>query len=402
MHLSSSIIDPLDKHFVHIEEKPQSPRPRPVIMFAGEATSVYHPSTIHGAYLSGIREAHRLDFAVSPIANNFNIFNSDVMYRRTFKLRKQLDPAPSFTMESQRQLLYGTSNNGGDDLDLQGGQHTSNCKENSLPFAKIQQPLNKRRPGLRSSRVFGTGDSHVVSDGGIESIASSPQGRSSRRMIHLKTNCKYESSEKNISDESAIIRHRVCTSRNTVETDRALLRGCDSFGTDLKALNLMRHKMGVVGDPKSLQARYRELAKAGGDLFIPELDEANSSRIILPETVLDCFTASSSMPNSNSTLEKSENLSSGSSNKKRPIINPPKLSKRVKREEKTLPGVSIPVRVTTTRSGRQSISRVASLFDNHCRTKVNRQPKEDFKPQQKVIQTRSGRRSIPTNIKLQD
>jgi hypothetical protein len=31
----------------------------PVLMFAGEHTSPYHPSTIHGAFLSGIREAYR-------------------------------------------------------------------------------------------------------------------------------------------------------------------------------------------------------------------------------------------------------------------------------------------------------------------------------------------------------
>ena len=31
------------------------------VQFAGEATTKYHPSTIHGAYLTGIREASRLD-----------------------------------------------------------------------------------------------------------------------------------------------------------------------------------------------------------------------------------------------------------------------------------------------------------------------------------------------------
>ena len=54
----SPIIDLLDKLFIENEEKKQSPTPRPVIMFAGEATSAYHPSTLHGD-LSGIREAHR-------------------------------------------------------------------------------------------------------------------------------------------------------------------------------------------------------------------------------------------------------------------------------------------------------------------------------------------------------
>lgn len=37
-------------------------RGRPRILFAGEATTRYHPSTVHGAWLTGLREATRLDF----------------------------------------------------------------------------------------------------------------------------------------------------------------------------------------------------------------------------------------------------------------------------------------------------------------------------------------------------
>ena len=37
-------------------------RGRPRVLFAGEATTRFHPSTVHGAWLTGLREATRLDF----------------------------------------------------------------------------------------------------------------------------------------------------------------------------------------------------------------------------------------------------------------------------------------------------------------------------------------------------
>ena len=56
----------------------------PTLMFAGEHTTPFHPSTIHGAFLSGIREAYRLDCAVDPEAlGNFQ-FSEEELYQRTF------------------------------------------------------------------------------------------------------------------------------------------------------------------------------------------------------------------------------------------------------------------------------------------------------------------------------
>lgn len=60
-------------------EKPK----RPLIMFAGEATTPYHPSTIHGAFESGIREAYRLDLALEP-----TVFDDSCLYQPTFSVRR--------------------------------------------------------------------------------------------------------------------------------------------------------------------------------------------------------------------------------------------------------------------------------------------------------------------------
>jgi len=66
---------------------------RPLIMFAGEATTPYHPSTIHGAFESGIREAYRLDLALEPTLTDGITFDESFLYKPTFSVRRgQADP----------------------------------------------------------------------------------------------------------------------------------------------------------------------------------------------------------------------------------------------------------------------------------------------------------------------
>lgn len=62
---------------------------KPLVLFAGEHTTPYHPSTIHGAFLSGIREAYRLDLTLEPALNDFLDFQSDHMYTRTFPVKRR-------------------------------------------------------------------------------------------------------------------------------------------------------------------------------------------------------------------------------------------------------------------------------------------------------------------------
>ncbi|KAL7543904.1 hypothetical protein ACHAXR_013291 [Thalassiosira sp. AJA248-18] len=74
-----------------VEESDEKPE-RPLIMFAGEATTPYHPSTIHGAFETGIREAYRLDLALEPELNGIT-FDESYLYQPTFSVRRgQADP----------------------------------------------------------------------------------------------------------------------------------------------------------------------------------------------------------------------------------------------------------------------------------------------------------------------
>lgn len=62
---------------------------KPLIMFAGEHTTPYHPSTMHGAFLSGIREAYRYDIFVAPELNGNMEFETDhKIYEYTFTTKR--------------------------------------------------------------------------------------------------------------------------------------------------------------------------------------------------------------------------------------------------------------------------------------------------------------------------
>jgi len=70
---------------VKLEDRPP---PKPSILFAGEHTTPYHPSTIHGAYMSGLREAYRLDLANYPSENQDLTFSKEAIYQRTFTVKR--------------------------------------------------------------------------------------------------------------------------------------------------------------------------------------------------------------------------------------------------------------------------------------------------------------------------
>jgi len=88
---------------------------QPLVLFAGEHTTPFHPSTIHGAFLSGIREAYRLDLALEPKLNDFLKFESEYVYQKTFTLKRKLSEANRVSImgeEKKPKELGGTSRTG--------------------------------------------------------------------------------------------------------------------------------------------------------------------------------------------------------------------------------------------------------------------------------------------------
>ena len=74
----------------------------PVLMFAGEHTTPYHPSTIHGAFLSGIREAYRLDCLMDPVANDYLEFSEESVYQKTFHVKRKFRGGGGAPTEGQQ------------------------------------------------------------------------------------------------------------------------------------------------------------------------------------------------------------------------------------------------------------------------------------------------------------
>lgn len=78
-------------------------RGQPRMLFAGEATTRYHPSTVHGAWLTGLREATRLDFHANAGwhrkgqrgKRDNSDFSPDVMYETSvlFDLKRSVPRA---------------------------------------------------------------------------------------------------------------------------------------------------------------------------------------------------------------------------------------------------------------------------------------------------------------------
>ena len=118
----------------------------PLILFAGEATTPYHPSTIHGAFLSGIREAYRLDLALFPEQNNFLKFDDSFLYKRTFPLRRRFGQRDTSAVTMTKKEARASS-------PLQ----TNTGKRKSIRHAKLQQSPKRKidfvvKEGFRKSR----------------------------------------------------------------------------------------------------------------------------------------------------------------------------------------------------------------------------------------------------------
>lgn len=79
-------------------------RGQPRVLFAGEATTRYHPSTVHGAWLTGLREATRLDSHAKAgyhrkgrRRKRDDTFSPDIMYESSVLFVAQEQGAPART-----------------------------------------------------------------------------------------------------------------------------------------------------------------------------------------------------------------------------------------------------------------------------------------------------------------
>ena len=182
-------------------------------MFAGEHTTPYHPSTIHGAFLSGIREAYRLDLFMEPKLNDYMVFEAnEKIYQHTFPVRRS---KPRTTVK---------------DRDLrQSPKASAITSQIAAPTRRRRQVagmvLRKQPKTIVETTAVGGSKKPV----GVQ--ANSP----SRRSVRSLSRKKIDQSEPTHDDD---MRDFLLDKKRQIDDleDRILLRSLDSYGRDVGIL----------------------------------------------------------------------------------------------------------------------------------------------------------------------
>lgn len=236
----------------------------PLLMFAGEHTTPFHPSTIHGAFLSGIREAYRLDSIVCADALEDFQFSEDDLYEHTFVVEKQTKENGSKDMDDQRQ-------DSGDNLARNRARSTASmtARENMTGGSY------HRRRGASGVMRLSNQDTKTSAMEANEKSAESP-GKI------LTTTTKSDENDR----PQRRLRANVCQSSNAISNseskheenkadaasirqleDRMLLRSLESYGADYEYIQeVILPVYGAENDRRGnltqIQSRCHRLVKS--------------------------------------------------------------------------------------------------------------------------------------------
>ena len=223
---------------------------QPLLMFAGEATTPYHPSTIHGAWISGIREAYRLDFSLFPEENNNLQFKDSFLYERTFGLRKRFGKR-----RNVKKMEY---------------------KKESFNKKLLVNP-RKRNAGTRThDRKAKLPKTPKIRK--LDAVAEQSVRRS-RRKVDVTTFRNSEETDVHVhgTEKPSCARKEGHSDIFTSTEDATLLRGVDIFGCDDKAMKTISDLMFPVapttisGDVVPKMRDAHRLRQRYGDLVSKDL-----------------------------------------------------------------------------------------------------------------------------------
>ena len=210
---------------------------KPLILFAGEATAPFHPSTIHGAYLSGVREAYRLDLSVYPEENNDIAFDDTFIYKRTFSLRKR------FKTKIDDESSLTKSRIG-------------------IPFSASHKSNRQTKNEVRKSRRLG---SPVPTS---KTVTNSVGFDTSQTILQTETTPPF-----------------------TIIEDIALLRGIDIFGYDVSAIKKTMFPVPETYE-SNVPGRKRSIDEIKTRLHELISDGATNGKVRRPEIIHDTWKVS--------------------------------------------------------------------------------------------------------------
>jgi hypothetical protein len=199
---------------------------KPLIMFAGEHTTPYHPSTIHGAFLSGIREAYRLDLFLEPQLNDYMVFEAnEKLYQHTFTVRR---------IKSNTNKARKAKGDVSSKLPAVASAASTNPAQTSYRRRRGAgiMTLRKQPKTILESPVSAVAVA-VVKKTPPPVIATSPsKSRRSQRSLWSKKPDEVDSPDP--QDKSAVMEEKRRI-QDALE-DRVLMRAVDSYGRDVGIL----------------------------------------------------------------------------------------------------------------------------------------------------------------------
>lgn len=226
----------------------------PCLLFAGEATSAFHPSTIHGAFCSGIREAYRLDLAFSPEMNNNLVFEDGVLYRGTFGVPRRVVGLP----------------------------HSSTSSVAETNESSLQQTSNSHRIGSRKS---------------IRKQMKTDKDEENKETVMIRKSKRIKNVEvKSVENQVQREVQQTQFGELSIVEDTAILRGVDVHGRDregIKKINVhmfpvppMRDNSGLskVRSDETIFRRYKELVSGGADVEPICDDKTENEWLASPES----------------------------------------------------------------------------------------------------------------------
>lgn len=206
---------------------------KPLIMFAGEHTTPYHPSTMHGAFLSGIREAYRLDLYFEPALNDYMKFElHEKLYMHTFPTKRAMKASKKAQTNSASATdptsTAAAATNSGNQIRSRRYRFGSMCLRKQ-PKKVVDPNTQAKKDTAASTTTSSTTtsvDTAAAAAAGASSVAS--LSRRSKRSLSTKKVANSDKSNALSEIEAAQEKKRLIDELE----DRILLRSLESFGRD--------------------------------------------------------------------------------------------------------------------------------------------------------------------------
>jgi hypothetical protein len=258
---------------------------KPLIMFAGEHTTPYHPSTMHGAFLSGIREAYRFDLYMEPVLNDQTTFDENIhVYKHTFstkrvykrtRAKKNTSKAAASSAESKDETLSSSANISNITTQSNGKTHSRHRGFGGMALRK--------RPDANTTPAIDTdsGNANAATNSAAATAISSPRKNGAKNGTTAKITSPTRRSQRSVGsvrnsilttatasrrvksikddglDDPVIVEQMKSENkaRTDLQEERTLVRALESYGQESHSL-VRSHILPVYGSTRRRSLKH--------------------------------------------------------------------------------------------------------------------------------------------------